>query len=99
MVKLVWTEIAISDLNDIFDFIAVDSKRYASITVNKVYNRAQNIKGNPLAGWIVPEFNDRMIREVISGSYRIVYKIMSKFQVVILRVYYTSRLLTEDKLK
>jgi toxin ParE1/3/4 len=55
MVKLVWTEIAISDLNDIFDFIAVDSKRFASITVNKVYNRAQNIKGNTLAGRIVPE--------------------------------------------
>ena len=47
MVKVVWTELSKDDLQEIFDYIAEDSKRYASITVNKIYNRAQDIIDNP----------------------------------------------------
>jgi len=99
MVKLIWTEISIHDLNQIFDFIASDSGRYASITVNKIYKRAQDIISNPFIGRIVPEFNNKYIREVILGNYRIVYQIITNNQAVILRVYHSSRLLTQDKLK
>ncbi len=34
MVSVVWTEISIEDLKEIFDFIAADSNRYATITVD-----------------------------------------------------------------
>ena len=47
MVKIVWTELAISDLKEIFDYIADDSIRYASITANKIYQRVQQIIENP----------------------------------------------------
>jgi len=66
MVKLVWTELSTQDLKEIFDYIAKDSIRYASITVNKIYNRAQDIIANPYIGRVVPEFNEKFIREVIS---------------------------------
>jgi len=99
MVKIVWTELSTKDLEEIFDYIAKDSKRYASITVNKIYNRAQDIIYNPNIGRIVPETNVDAIREVISGNYRIVYKIISEFQVDILRVYHSARLLKSDRLK
>jgi plasmid stabilization system protein ParE len=39
MVKIVWTELSISDLKEIFDYIAEDSIRYASITATKIYQR------------------------------------------------------------
>jgi toxin ParE1/3/4 len=99
MVKIVWTELSTEDLKEIFDYIAKDSTRYASITVNKIYNRAQYIIDNPYVGRIVPEINLNIIREVTSGNYRIVYKIISEFQVDILRVYHSARLLKADKLK
>jgi plasmid stabilization system protein ParE len=57
MVKLVWTELSTEDLKEIFDYIAKDSVRYASITVNKIYNRAQDIIDNPYVGRVVPEIN------------------------------------------
>lgn len=98
MVKIVWTEISRDDLKDIFDFIAEDSERYASITVNKIYHRAQEIIDNPFMGRIVPEFDNKIIREVISGNYRIVYKIVTDFQVDILRIYHSARLLNNDSL-
>ncbi len=99
MVKLVWTELSTEDLKEIFDYIATDSVGYASITVNKIYNRAQDIINNPYVGRIVPEINIKVIREVISGNYRIVYKIINEFQVDILRVYHSARLLKADGLK
>jgi len=95
----VWTELSTEDLKEIFDYIAMDSVRYASITVNKIYNRVQDIKDNPYVGRIVPEINRKVIREVISGNYRIVYKIINEFQVDILRVYHTARLLNADRLE
>lgn len=98
MVKLVWTELSIGDIKEIFDYIALDSDRYASITVNKIYKRAQDIIDNPYVGRIVPEINRKVIREVISGNYRIVYKIIDEFQVDILRVYHAARLLKANKL-
>lgn len=99
MVKLVWTELSTEDLKEIFDYIAKDSVRYASITVNKIYNRAQDVIDNPYVGRVVPEINVKVIREVISGNYRIVYKIINEFQVDILRVYHSARLLKADRLE
>lgn len=99
MVKLTWTELSTEDLSQIFEYIAKDSSRYASITVNKIYNRAQDILVNPYVGRIVPELNDKFIREVISGNYRIVYKIISRTQVDILRIYHSARLLKSDRLE
>ena len=99
MVKVVWTEIATDDLKDIFDYIADDSERYASITVNKIYQRVQELIINPYLGRKVPEFNSDLIREVISGNYRIVYQIVSNNQIDILRIYHTARLLKKSSIK
>ena len=64
MVKIVWTELSISDLREIFDYIAEDSIRYASITTNKIYQRVQPIIENPYIGRMVPEFSKKSIREI-----------------------------------
>lgn len=98
MVTIVWTEISIEDLREIYDFIAEDSIRYETITSNKIYNRAQIIASNVLIGRIVPEFNDPLIREVIEGNYRIIYRVKSEHKVDILRVYHSARRLREEKL-
>jgi len=44
---------------------------------------------------MVPEFEDPLIRELIEGNYRIIYRIINEFQVDILRIYHGSRLLTK----
>jgi addiction module RelE/StbE family toxin len=99
MVKIVWTEISTSDLKEIFDYIAEDSIRYASITTFKIYQHAQEITGNPYIGRKVPEFNDIKIRELIEGNYRIIYKIKNEMQVDILRIYHSARLLKRKSIK
>ena len=96
MVKIVWTEISIADLKEIFDFIAEDSTRFASLTATKIYQRTKLIIDNPYLGRIVPEFNDKLFRELIEGNYRIIYRIKNEIQIDILRIYHSSRLLKRN---
>ena len=98
MVKIVWTEISILDLKEIFDYIAEDSDRYATLTTNKIYQRVQVIAYNPFLGRIVPEFNEKLLRELIEGNYRIIYRIKGESQIDILRVYHSARLLKRNKI-
>ncbi|QQS52402.1 MAG: type II toxin-antitoxin system RelE/ParE family toxin [Bacteroidota bacterium] len=99
MVKIVWTEIATNDLKEIFDYIAQDSIRYASITTFKIYHHAQEIRINPFIGRIVPEFNEIKIRELIEGNYRIIYAIKNELQVDVLRIYHSARSLKRKSIQ
>ena len=99
MVKIRWTELSLNDLKSIYDFIERDSIRYASITINRIYKRAQILIKQPLAGRIVPEFNDPQIRELIIGNYRFVYLVVNEEAIEILRIYHSRMLLNKDALK
>ncbi len=91
MVKIVWTELSILDLKETFDYIADDSVRYANLTTNKIFRRAQDLELNPYLGRVVPEFNEKLVRELIEGSYRIIYRIKKDNQVDVLRIYHSAR--------
>jgi len=99
MVKIRWTELSVDDLKSIRDYIAQNSVRYASITINRIYDRAQILSRQPLSGRIVPEFDDQKIRELIIGNYRLVYLIINEESVEILRIYNSARLLKKESLK
>jgi len=99
MVKIVWTELSIDDLKEIHDYISKNSSRFASITVNIIYQRAELIYSNPYIGRIVPEIANEKVRELIIGNYRLIYFIISDMQIDILRVYHSARSLTKEKLK
>jgi toxin ParE1/3/4 len=91
MVKLIWTDQAITDLGDIGDYIAENSEKYAKLTVKKLFERPDILKTYPQAGRIVPEKNEENLRELIEGNYRIIYEIVSADQIDILTVYHSAR--------
>jgi addiction module RelE/StbE family toxin len=99
MVKIVWTELSVDDLKEIHDYIAKNSQRFASITVDKIYQRAQLLTSSPSLGRMVPEIKNEKVRELIIGNYRLIYFIVSEFQIDILRVYHSARSLSDDTLK
>lgn len=91
MVQINWTQHAVSDLRDIHDFIARDSRKYAQLQVVKIRACVKILNQNPEAGRLVPEIGDRQYREVIEGNYRIIYKLVSKKRVDILTVHHSAR--------
>jgi toxin ParE1/3/4 len=99
MVKIVWTELAVSDLKEIHDYIALDSARYASITATKIFIKIQPVSERPYLGRMVPEFAMTSIREMIEGNYRIIYRIRNKNKIEVLRVFHTARVLKKKYLK
>lgn len=70
-----WTECARDHLDAIHDFIAKDSPEYAMKTVDRLTRRSQQIAEFPFSGRRVPEYDMDQIREVLEGSYRIIYHI------------------------
>lgn len=73
MVKLKWLKSARDDLKDIYEFIAADSKKYASFQIKKIRISTNILKHHPKAGKIVEELQDEEIREIVSSHYRILY--------------------------
>jgi addiction module RelE/StbE family toxin len=98
MVQIKWTRQSIKDLSDIFEYISIDSKKYAKRQIVRIKVRPQILKTNAEAGRIVPELPRDDFRELIEGNYRIIYKILNDKRVDILTVHHSSRDLSRSKI-
>jgi len=96
MVEVNWTNQAIEDINNIAEFIAKDSAKYAQIQVKRFFDRAEVLTHQPKSGRIVPEISQTGIRELIQGNYRIIYRIVSSRRVDVLTVHHSRRLLRNN---
>ena len=65
------------DLSQIQEYYASVAPVYANQLLDKLINRAQQLLSFPESGRLVPEFDDGITRELISGAYRIVYRVQS----------------------
>jgi toxin ParE1/3/4 len=99
MVKVVWTRRALIDLEDIAEYISKDSPRYAKLTLEELIATDSLIEENPMSGKIVPESNDKLVREIIKGNYRVIYQIRDENAAFILTVFHSARLLSWIDLK
>ena len=92
MAEVRCTPQAADDLETITDFIAADSPHYASLFAMDVLSAVERLTDFPRSGRIVPEVNDPDVREIILGSYRIVYRVRGEL-VELLTIYHGARLL------
>ena len=98
MVEIRWTDQSLIDIENIAEFIAKDSKRYASIQVERFFQETDILVTFPESGRIVPEIKNKDIREIIFGNYRIIYRISSSSKIDILTIHHGSRLIKKDSL-
>ena len=92
MVRIEWTDRSLEDLNHIHNYIARDSKSYATVFSKKLYETVQKLKDFPNMGRIVPEVNIPSVREIIFQNYRIIYRVRTEY-IEIITVFHGSRLL------
>ena len=93
MARVKWTNVALNDLRAIYDYVAQDSPKYADRLMDKIVERVDVLKQHPKIGRKVPEFDNDSIRELIEGSYRIIYRVESEDNIGIARVHHAARLL------
>jgi toxin ParE1/3/4 len=70
-----WTDHARRDLLAIGRYIARDNPIAARQWVERLRARARQAANMPLAGRVVPELQRDDVREVLLGTYRIVYRV------------------------
>ncbi len=73
--KIIWSPRAASNLEDICEYIARDSKYYAALFAKRIIAIVKNIPEFPKSGRIVPEYNNENLREKIYKNYRIIYRV------------------------
>ncbi len=73
--RVAWTETAWRDLERAADYIAEDSPGYAAAFVRLVRDRARSLEEMAERGRVVPELNEPAVRELVVGSYRLIYEV------------------------
>lgn len=73
---IVWSRPAREDLRLIHQYIAHDSKRYATRVVQDITDKVETLLNLPRLGWMVPEIGEENVREIGMYSYRIMYELI-----------------------
>lgn len=99
MAKVIWSPKAADQLDQIAQYISVDSEFYAKTVMNRIIGATRRLKTFPELGSIVPNFNNPRLREIRVFSYRLVYQLDETIETVrIVGVVHGARLLCDDLL-
>ena len=85
--KILWSPLALSRLQNIVDYISLDNKEIARKWAIRILDSVKILEQTPDLGRIVPEIN----------NYRIIYRVEHK-QISILTVRHGKQLLPEEEL-
>ena len=96
--KIIWSPISIDRITEIAKYIAIDNRRAANTWIEEVFKKVEQLQSFPRSGRIVPELNEDIIREIIYGNYRIIYRIELK-QISILTIRNIRQILPEIEIK
>jgi toxin ParE1/3/4 len=96
--KVVWSPLAVERATEIVNCIAQDKPLAANKWIHTVFSKVDQVRSNPEIGRIVPEINERQIRELIYGNYRIIYHIETK-QISMLTIRHGKQILPIDEIK
>jgi len=97
MAQVVWTEPALSDLDAIADFIALEDRAAASALVKRVFRHVEQLKEHPESGSKPSELKRSRHRQIVEPPCRVFYRFDGE-SVFILHVMRAERLLRPSRL-
>jgi toxin ParE1/3/4 len=74
MAKVIWTEPALSDLDAIADYIALDKPSAARELVQRVFAHVEQLAAHPVSGSKPPELRGWRYRQIIEPPCRVFYR-------------------------
>lgn len=88
MVDIYWTDEAELWLKNIHDYIALDKNTIAKKVVTEIYQKVQILQSFPRIGYEYENSQDKEIRILLYGHYRIAYLIKDENTIDILGVFH-----------
>jgi len=98
MARVIWTEPALSELEAIAEYIALDNDAAASRLVQTVFNRTEQLEAHPNSGRRPPELKRTHYRELVIPPCRLFYRVENDVAYV-LYVMRSERLLRDHLLR
>jgi len=98
MAEIVWTEPALTDLDAIADYIALENPAAAASLVMRVFAHIEQLADHPQSGSYPPELGKSRYRQIVDPPCRIFYRFDQR-NVFILHVMRSERLLRKEHLK
>jgi len=78
MAKIVIIPQAISDMDDIGEYVSRDSPRQAANVLSKILRTIERLEHFPEIGAFIPEMRTKRFREIHVFNYRIIYRFLKK---------------------
>src|SRR3546814_4969370 len=97
MAEIVWSEPALSDLEAIADYIALENPVAASELVSRVFDHVEQLIDHPESGSRPPELKRSRYRQIVEAPCRIFYR-YDGHKAYILHVMRFERLLRKGQL-
>ncbi len=91
MAKVIWSPSALEDIKLIHEYLARDSINQANLFIDKIIASTEKLSQFPLSGRMIPEISQEYAREIIFGSYRIMYRIKNKNEIWITGIIHGAR--------
>ena len=92
MAEIVWTSVALEQLNDLAEYIALDKPDAARALIGKVVDVVARLEQFPLSGRVPEELPSSVYREVVVPPCRIFYR-YSDEKVFIIHIMREERML------
>ena len=74
MAQIIWTEPALSDLDAIADYIALDKPEAARRLVQRVFEHVEQLIAHPKSGSVPPELRGSRYRQIVESPCRVFYR-------------------------
>jgi toxin ParE1/3/4 len=97
MAEVIWTVPALSDLDAIADYIALENPAAARGCVQRVFRHVEQLARHPRIGSVPPELRGLRYRQIVEPPCRIFYREDSR-RVYVLHVMRAERLLLSSTL-
>ena len=92
--RVQWAASALADFLEAVEFIRREQPNAARELYAETSRRTKLLRTHPMLGRVVPEFENRFLREIILRPYRVIYRILPREdRIEILAVVHSSRLL------
>lgn len=88
--RVEWSDLARDDLDELVHYISRDSAFYARLFGEKVVLATRRLEDFPESGRMIPEAEDKTLREIIVQGYRVMHRLEAN-RLLILAVMHDSR--------
>ena len=95
--KIIWSPLAIDRVSEIAAYIAQENPTAAEKWIDTVFRKVEDLQDFPESGRVVPETENKAIRELIYGNYRLIYRLGEK-RISVLTVRHGKQILPVDEI-